>query len=105
MEIAELKRLKLRIDKDEPNVAKSKTLSEDPRRAIPYIDKADPIRVNARTLRQDPIATKSNTLIQDPRRLIPSELITLPSRTNERRDNPLPRNAKLSSDKLEPKRQ
>jgi hypothetical protein len=64
-------RTKLRKDMVDPNMMKSKTLSEDPSRFIPYIDRADPRRTKLRTERLEPRFTKSKTDRLDPMRTIP----------------------------------
>jgi hypothetical protein len=64
-------RTKLRKDIVDPNIMKSKTLSEDPSRLIPYMDMADPRRTKLRTERLEPRFTKSNTERLEPMRTMP----------------------------------
>jgi hypothetical protein len=64
----------LRTDRDEATKHQSKTLSEEPRRAIPYPLKLEPKRAMLRRLTAEPVETQSTREIIDPIRNIPYTL-------------------------------
>ena len=65
------KRLKLRVDKPLPRLAKSNTLAMDPHLQMPKVDAAEPKREKDRTEIVEPIENESNTEHDDPNRATP----------------------------------
>jgi hypothetical protein len=60
-------RMKLRRDIEEPRVAKSSTLKDEPIRVNPKTDNDDPRRIKPRSAKADPKWRKSMTLSDEPR--------------------------------------
>jgi hypothetical protein len=68
-------------------VQKSRTDSDDPRRASPYTEYAEPIANVERILKDDPTCTQSNKEHIKPSRAHPYRDIDEDTRRNERSDN------------------